>query len=47
MEPQELPLGDTTYQYPVLVPREVYLWPEGASTPAVRIGIGFGIGTRF
>jgi outer membrane lipoprotein len=46
-EPQELPLGDTTYRYPVLVPREVYLWPGGASSPAVRIGIGFGFGTRF
>ena len=43
---QELSLGETAYRYPVLAPRELHLWQEGASFPPVHIGIGFGIRIR-
>ncbi len=41
------PLGEITYRYPVIESREVYLWAEDEyyrSEPAVRFGIGVGIG---
>ena len=44
---QELPLGDTTYRYPVLEPRELYLWQEGYAEPRVHFGFGFGFHHRF
>jgi outer membrane lipoprotein len=44
---RELPLGETTYRYPVFIPRELYLWPEGASGPRVQIGFGFGFSKGF
>jgi len=39
---RELPLGETTYRYPALVPRELYLWQEGDGMPQLHIGFGFG-----
>jgi outer membrane lipoprotein len=39
---RDLPLGETTYRYPVFVPHELYLWPEGYRGPRVQIGFGFG-----
>ena len=44
---QELPLGDTTYRYPVLEPRELYLWQEGYDVSRVRFGFGLGLHHRF
>lgn len=44
---QEAALGETIYRYPVVVPREMYLWPEGVSGPPISIGFGFGFGGRF
>jgi outer membrane lipoprotein len=44
---RELPLGETTYRYPVFIPHELYLWPEGASGPRVQIGFGFGFSKGF
>jgi outer membrane lipoprotein len=40
------PLGETTYDYPLIENRELYLWPEEGSPfqqPAVRFGVGVGI----
>jgi len=40
---RELPVGETFYRYPVLVPRELYLWPEGdGGYLPFHIGFGFG-----
>jgi outer membrane lipoprotein len=40
---RELPVGETVYRYPLLVQREMYLWPEGGgSSPLFHFGFGFG-----
>ena len=39
---EDLALGETTYTYPVLVPKELYLWP--LEDPGPRIQFGFGVG---
>ncbi len=39
---EDLPLGETTYAYPVLVPKDFHLWPEGDATPRIRFGFGVG-----
>ena len=40
---RELPIGETLYRYPLLAPREMYLWPEGGGGfPQFHIGFGFG-----
>lgn len=45
---RELPVGETVYRYPLLVPREMYLWPVGSgSYPALHIGFGFGFSRSF
>jgi outer membrane lipoprotein len=41
------PLGEIEYTYPVIVKRELYLWPEEESAseePKVHFGIGVGVG---
>jgi outer membrane lipoprotein len=38
----DLPLGETTYAYPVLVPKALHLWPEGDTGPRVYFGFGMG-----
>ena len=44
---RELPVGETFYRYPVLVPRELYLWPEGDDDYfPFHIGFGFGFYRR-
>lgn len=41
--PRGLPGGETVYHYPLLAPREMYLWPEGdGGSPLFRFGFGFG-----
>jgi outer membrane lipoprotein len=39
-----LPLDGTTYAYPLLAPREAYLWrpPEPGSGPLINFGFGIG-----
>jgi outer membrane lipoprotein len=44
---RELPLGEATYRYPALVPRELYLWQEGDGLPQLHIGFGFGFSKGF
>ena len=44
---QALPLGGTTYRYPVFVPREIHLWSEGNRGPQLHIGFGFGFSKNF
>ena len=44
---QVLPLDDTTYRYPLFVPRELYLWREGYDIPRFHIGFGLGFSTGF
>ena len=44
---RELPLGETTYRYPVLVPHELHLWQEGNGMPRLHIGFGFGFSKGF
>ena len=39
---EELPLGETTYTYPVLTPKHLHLWPVGEPTPGFRFGLGVG-----
>jgi outer membrane lipoprotein len=40
---RELPIGDIVYRYPLLAPREMYLWPEGGGdSPLFHFGFGFG-----
>jgi outer membrane lipoprotein len=44
VEGQEaLALGETTYTYPVLVPKELHLWPIGDTGPRIQFGFGVGI----
>jgi outer membrane lipoprotein len=39
------PLKDMDYAYPVLTPRDHYLWkPEDSSGPSFHFGIGVGVG---
>lgn len=44
---RDLPLGETTYHYPLLVPRELYLWSEDYDVPRFRIGFGVGFSKGF
>jgi outer membrane lipoprotein len=44
---RELPLGETTYRYPLLLAREIYLWKEGGSFPQLHIGLGVGFSKGF
>lgn len=44
---RDLPLGETTYHYPLLTPRELYLWSEDYDVPRVRFGVGVGFGRGF
>jgi outer membrane lipoprotein len=44
---RELPLGETTYRYPVFVPRELHLWQEGDGMPRLHFGFGFGFRRSF
>jgi outer membrane lipoprotein len=45
---RELPMGEIVYRYPLLAPRELYLWPEGnGSYPQFHIGFGFGFSRGF
>ena len=39
---EALPLGETTYAYPVLAPKAFHLWREGDIGP--RFSVGFGMG---
>jgi outer membrane lipoprotein len=39
---RELPIGEIVYRYPLLAPREMYLWPEGSGVaPLFHFGFGF------
>jgi len=39
------PLKDMDYAYPVLTPRDHYLWkPEDSSSPMFHFGVGVGVG---
>ncbi len=38
----DLPLSETTYAYPVVVPKHLHLWPEGDTGPRIRFGFGVG-----
>ena len=39
---RDLPVGETVYRYPLLTPRERYLWPEGGGvSPAVPFWLWF------
>jgi len=41
--PRGLPGGETVYRYPLLAPREMYLWPEGdGGSSLFHFGFGFG-----
>jgi outer membrane lipoprotein len=42
-----LPVGEIVYHYPLLTPREMYLWPEGGAYPQVHFGFGFGFSRSF
>ncbi len=44
---EKLPLGETHYAYPVVTPRELYLWQEGYHAPRFHFGFGFGISKGF
>jgi outer membrane lipoprotein len=45
---REIPVGETFYRYPVLAPREMYLWSEGGGGfPQLHLGFGFGFGRSF
>ncbi len=44
---EELPLGQTTYAYPVLTPKEIHLWPEGDAAPRFRFSFGAGFSKGF
>jgi hypothetical protein len=38
-----LPVGEIVYRYPLLAPRDMYLWPEGGSvSPLFHFGFGYG-----
>ncbi len=37
------PLGESTYNYPVLEEVELHLWPEESNKPKLNIGIGVGM----
>ena len=40
---RDLPVGETVYRYPLLTPREMYLWPEGDGvSPLFHFGFAFG-----
>ena len=40
-------LGQVNYPYPVLVSKELYLWPQSAQDNGPRFHIGAGVGTMF
>ena len=42
---EELALGETTYTYLVLVPKELHLWPIGDTGPRFQFGFGVGVST--
>jgi outer membrane lipoprotein len=44
---RDLPLGETTYHYPLLVPHELYLWSEDYDVPRFHIGFGVGFSKGF
>lgn len=44
---EDLPLGETTYTYPVVVPKNLYLWPEGDTGPRIHFGFGVGVSKGF
>ncbi len=44
---QVSPLNGTTYVYPVLIPREAYLWRPEEAGAGLPINIGIGIGGVF
>jgi len=45
---QDLPLGEATYSYPVIAPKELHLWPEGeGQIPRFRFGFGVGFSKGF
>ncbi|MFZ0449047.1 MAG: Slp family lipoprotein [Desulfatiglandaceae bacterium] len=41
------PLGKTTYAYPVIAGKEIYLWPREEPAAPPRFYFGFGFGTSF
>ena len=41
------PLGNGTYGYPVIVAKEIYLWPLEGRGSSTRFYFGVGIGTSF
>lgn len=44
---QSLPLGETIYRYPLLVPQELYLWSEKSDRPQFHFGFGIGFSKGF
>ena len=46
-EVQSLPLGETLYRYPLLVPQELYLWSERNTQPQFHFGFGIGFSKGF
>ncbi|ETW97292.1 MAG: hypothetical protein ETSY1_23260 [Candidatus Entotheonella factor] len=44
---EDLPLGETSYAYPALIPKHLHLWPEGETGPRIRVGIGVGFSKGF